>query len=176
MAIFVPWISATMGYTLNSDGSSMQNATISTEGGILRNSRGKMILAYSFFFGQGTNMCSESLALLVGLFLCEKIQVSNITVRCDSQILADMLNGKASIPWKISPVLKKITRYKGSVAGIKHCYREANSVADALAKEAYSHRSHRVYITEFQVPPNIWALISLDRTNVCNLRFSRIIS
>ena len=97
-AILVPWISASTGYTLNSDGSSMQNATKSSGGGILRNPGGKLILAYSFFFGQGTNMCAESLALLVGLFLCEKIQVSNITVRCDSKILADMLNGKASIP------------------------------------------------------------------------------
>ena len=118
-------------------------------------------------------MCAESLALLVGLFFCGKIQVSNITVRCDSKILADMLNGKASIPWKISPILKKISRYKRSVAEIKHCFREANSVADALANEAHLHGYHKVYVTESQVPTKIRALISLDRTHVCNFRFSR---
>ena len=170
------WNGAQSGYTLNTDGSATQNGLSSSGGGILRAPGGKIIFAYSLYFGQGTNMCAESLALLVGLIICDKLVITNINVRCDSKILVDMLNGKVSMPWHIRPIIKKISRYKGGILEFKHCFREANTVADALAKEGNTHHNNTIYTCVSQLTQQVRALISLDSMNVSNLRFSKYLS
>ena len=151
----------------------MNDGTSASGGGILRAPGGKMVYAYSFYFGQGSNMCAESLALLVGIYICDKLEIPNTTVLCDSRILVEMMKGKLSPPWHILPIIRKISRYKSIISEVKHYYREGNTVADALAKEAHSHLNNRISISESQLTPHMRALIFLDSMNVSNLRFSK---
>ena len=105
----VVWSSNTAGLILHYDGSSSDSKAAGE--GVFRDISGKMIFAYSVFFDQGTNMAAESLSLLCGLRLCEKMGVNNITVRIDCKVLIEMLNGDAAIPWKLRSIIKKISRY-----------------------------------------------------------------
>lgn len=63
------WQRPTTGYhKLNADGSARDG--VITGGGVVRDEQGKLIAAFSSFYGNGTNNESEFLALKVGVELC----------------------------------------------------------------------------------------------------------
>ena len=67
-----------------------------------------MIFAFSFYYGIGTNMSAECIALLIaGLIICEKIQVNNIVVKVDSKVMIEVVNENAIAPWNIRPLIRK---------------------------------------------------------------------
>ena len=170
-ALQVPWSAVQEGFILNTDESSMHQGTSAAGGGILRDYNDSLIFAFSSFFGYGTNMCAESISLMVGLSICNMFQVKKVEVRVDSKVLIDILNKKAMAPWHIQPLIRKISRYKHLVAGFVHCFRESNSVADALAKDAQHHRSTKFFTSMSQISAQVRALIHMDTTRVCNFRF-----
>ena len=108
-ALQVPWSIVQEGHILNTDGSSMFQGSMAAGGGILRDSNGGFIFAFSAFFGYGSNMCAETISLLVGLSICEKFQVNKVEVRADSKALIDILNKNAMAPWHIQPLIRKIS-------------------------------------------------------------------
>ena len=118
-------------------------------------------------------MCAETLSLLVGLSLCEKLQLCKVAVRCDSKALIDIVNERARPPWHIQPLIRKISRYKYFVSEVSHCFREANVVVDSLAKEAQSHRQTKIYTSLPQVSKHVRALILMDSWSICNFRFTK---
>lgn len=136
--IKISWIFPADGLKLNTDGSSRGNPGPASGGGILRDSSGSVIFAFSEYFDIKTNLQAEALALLLGLSICHQLNLNNITVECDSAPLIQMSLGKASVPWKLKVIFKKIARYKFRTKEFLHCYRQANTVADALANLAYS--------------------------------------
>lgn len=81
-------------------------------GGILRDSAGNMVLAFADSFGSKTSLQAEALALYMGVKLCCMLDLSNITIECDSAVLIDVLNGHAATPWKLKTVLNKLDRYR----------------------------------------------------------------
>lgn len=67
-----------------------------------------MVLAFADSFGSKTSLQAEALALYMGVKLCCMLDLSNITIECDSAVLIDVLNGHAATPWKLKTVLKKL--------------------------------------------------------------------
>lgn len=172
----VMWDKAPIGYTLNTDGSSILHSSSASGGGILRDSSGKFIFAFSAFFGYGSNMCAETLSLLVGLFICNKLQVQSVAIRCYSKIIIDMLAGSSRVPWHIQPLFRKISRYKSLITDAKHCYRESNSIADTLAKEAQQHKTFRFDSSISQTSNAVRTLIQMECWNSCKFRFTKNIA
>lgn len=104
-----------------------------------------MVLAFADSFGSKTSLQAEALALYMGVKLCCMLELSNITIECDSAVLIDVLNGHAATPWKLKTVLKKLDRYRHRFKNIVHCYREANRVADALTSLGHSCQHIQIF-------------------------------
>lgn len=93
----------------------------------------------SEYIGKTTNNVAEYTALIKGLQEALKHEVEEIEIFSDSELLVYQINGiykvrnKKLIPLyeKVKELLNKFKKYQ-----ISHIYREENSVADKLAKEA----------------------------------------
>ncbi|XP_071900959.1 uncharacterized protein [Coffea arabica] len=80
----VRWRAKEMGcLTLNTDGCSKGNPGWSGGGGVLRDSLGRPIMAFSAFFGKRLSLHAEALALLTGLQCVEK-GFTNVEIQSDS--------------------------------------------------------------------------------------------
>ncbi|XP_071933856.1 uncharacterized protein [Coffea arabica] len=71
--------------TLNTDGCSKGNPRWSGGGGVLRDSLGRPIVAFSAFFGKRLSLHAEALALLTGLQLCVERGFANVEIQSNSQ-------------------------------------------------------------------------------------------
>ena len=131
----VHWQSPVLGtFKLNTDGCSKGNPGLSGGGGILRDVSGPFIFAFAGCFGYGTSLQAEAKALLLGLQLCvQRTMVRQLVVESDSRLLIQILTNNSQCPWSISGEVEQcFTLSKGSIQ-FKHCYRQANKVADILA-------------------------------------------
>lgn len=78
-------------YKLNIDGSSRSESI--TGGGVLRDDRGNMIVIFSHYYGQGTNIMAEFLALRDGLELCKTLDVLQLDIESDSAVVVQAVRG-----------------------------------------------------------------------------------
>ncbi|KAH0712523.1 hypothetical protein KY289_008482 [Solanum tuberosum] len=74
-------------FKLNTNGSSLKNPDNIGEGGILRDSLGKMVYAFTIPLGVGTNNRVETLAAIHGLQWCVQHGYKNIILKVDSELL-----------------------------------------------------------------------------------------
>ncbi|CAA6655179.1 unnamed protein product [Spirodela intermedia] len=72
-------------WKLNVDGASQGNPGSSGGGGILRDSTGCILFAFSNFYNMQTNTVAEAMAIRDGLFLCEEQNITNIVLESDSK-------------------------------------------------------------------------------------------
>ncbi|XP_019248602.1 PREDICTED: uncharacterized protein LOC109227864 [Nicotiana attenuata] len=163
--IIVKWKKPPEGnYKLNTDGSC-------GAGGVIRDSRGQLVLAFSIYLGHGTNNWAESQAMLFGLQLCEANDLDNIQVETDSQILTSCMNRKTTTPWRMIQAvdtIKQVIDEKGFV--VQHCFREENKVADKLAALGHTHKRRLVYTNYERLPRVVRGLIQLDKWEMASFR------
>ncbi|KAH0746409.1 hypothetical protein KY285_008066 [Solanum tuberosum] len=74
-------------FKLNTDGNFLKNPDIIGGGGILRDSLGKMVYAFTIPLGVGTNNRVETLAAIHGLQWCVQHGYKNIILKVDSELL-----------------------------------------------------------------------------------------
>ena len=84
--------------TLNTDGCSKGNPGWSGGGGVLRDSLGRPIVAFSVFFGKRLSLHAEALALLTGLQLCVERGFANVEIQSNSQVLVGILQRRFRCP------------------------------------------------------------------------------
>ncbi|XP_071906030.1 uncharacterized protein [Coffea arabica] len=84
--------------TLNTDGCSKRNPGMSGRGGVVRDSNGQLMFAFSVFFGEQTSLRAEVLALLIGLRLCDGRGGATPFVQSDSAILVCILQQRFHCP------------------------------------------------------------------------------
>ncbi|XP_075076630.1 uncharacterized protein LOC142163259 [Nicotiana tabacum] len=121
-------------------------------------------MAYAIPMGQGTNNLAEAEALLFGLKWCVQQEYGLIIGKIDSLLLHNCIQGKWSTPWRINRVVMKVqtlVEQKGLI--IKHCFREANQVADKIA--SLSHQLEEVYIFTYfdTLPRQVKGLLNVER-------------
>ncbi|XP_077251044.1 uncharacterized protein LOC143890293 [Tasmannia lanceolata] len=76
---------------LNIDGASKGNPGEAGGGGVIRNEKSTVILAFSLYYEKGSNMVAETRALLNGLRCCKAFNMSKIIVESDSKVLIDLI-------------------------------------------------------------------------------------
>ncbi|KAF6142954.1 hypothetical protein GIB67_003910, partial [Kingdonia uniflora] len=87
-AIVVRWCKPPVGFfKLNTNGSAAEN--LCGVGGIVRNSRGVMVFAFSATLGSGTNTTAELYALLLGLQHCQQNKWFPLLVEVNSEVVAN---------------------------------------------------------------------------------------
>ena len=97
-------------------------------------------------------------------------------IESDSQVLVQMVLGKAEIPWKLRRVLGEIWELLGALPfQFKHVYRESNVVADFLASFAvHTGRCHEFFANDF-LPVAGRLLLQRDQGMLPTTRKKRVI-
>ncbi|XP_075091898.1 uncharacterized protein LOC142172040 [Nicotiana tabacum] len=151
-------------YKFNSDGSCVEGACGASR--VIRECNGTLVMVYSVYLGQGTSNWAEGHAMLLGLQHYISRGLDKIIVEADSKVLVSAINEESSTPWRLLQIvdkIKQIVSEKG--AAVKHCYREANKVADKLASISHLHKQA---ITG--LPRQIRGLHQLDRWEMASFR------
>lgn len=76
-------------FKLNVDGSSLENPSMAGGGGILRDADGKLVFAFSRFFGTCSNDATEIRAVLEGLKICKQLGYNCIDIEGDSKVVVN---------------------------------------------------------------------------------------
>ncbi|KAK2450588.1 hypothetical protein QL285_009701 [Trifolium repens] len=137
---------------LNVDGSSLGNPGPSGFVGVLRHSNGDWIFGFVGTVGISTILHVELLAIYNGLKVAWDQGHRNIICYSDSTLSLQLIDGKVN-PWHhYASILANITELVKRNWSIcfRHTKREANSVADFLAKTGAAGTSNW---TEMRTPP-----------------------
>ncbi|XP_042479159.1 uncharacterized protein LOC122060066 [Macadamia integrifolia] len=153
---------------LNFDGSSRGNPGRAGAGGIFRDHRGGVLGSYKIFMGVSGVFEAEIEGLMVGLMRAREMGIPCLWVETDSSAVAISIQ-QNKIPWFalqrwifLQPYLESIT-WK-----ITHNFREANSIADYLARDAAKTGISAINV---DVPANIKDFIRRDADGRPNYRF-----
>jgi ribonuclease HI len=139
MQIHVGWKPPSNGWVcLNIDGT-CKDGVIGC-GGVIRGNTGEWLHGFSKIIGRGEAYTAELWGVLEGMKLARRMNFNRVEVRIDSVEVVEDINhnraskgsGKALIR-SISDLLKDNWE-----VSIKHSYREANNLADALANYSFS--------------------------------------
>ncbi|KAK4707011.1 hypothetical protein R3W88_033425 [Solanum pinnatisectum] len=131
---------------LNTDGSALSNTGRIGAGGIIRDHRGEMILAFATPLGEGTNNQAEVRAAIFGMTWLLQIGYRNLM-----------------------DLIRQASRFK-----CKHTYREANTVADLLSKESHKMTSPSMYNSSQQLPKEAKGYYQLDIMEMASFRRRKI--
>lgn len=103
--------------------------------------------------GDGTSNCAEACALEFGINRWIQRGHNLIIGETDSLLLHNCISGIWPTPWRIANKVRQLKTLVESHRVItRHCFREANRVANRMA--ALSHNSEEVYIyTNFNTLP-----------------------
>lgn len=105
------------------------------------------------------------LALLEGLRLCAAFGTCGIDIEMDSKLVVDMLHDIVEWPWRLHQELSQAKLLLASVGGrLVHTFREANAVADSLAKIASTTSASHSF-TFSTLPLYVRGLLALDRVS-----------
>ncbi|KAH0646562.1 hypothetical protein KY284_034446 [Solanum tuberosum] len=159
-------------FKLNMDGSALSNPGSIGAGGVLRNSLGDIIFAFSTPLGEGTNNQAEVEAALFGLSWCVQLNYKNVILEVDSQLLVDWLMNNKSTPWSISPQMQQLHQVINQLTHFNciHTLREANFVADSLSKHSHQLTSPHVYFSSQQLPKLTATYLQQDHAGMASFR------
>ncbi|KAK7828809.1 putative ribonuclease h protein [Quercus suber] len=165
--IQVKWLQPLVNwFKLNSDGSSLGNPGRVGGGGLIRDANGAWIRGYARAIGWATSVAAELWALRDGIQLCISLNLLAVIVELDVQLLVDLLGKANDSSSSNNPILadckeglKLIPHVK-----IKHCFREVNKCADALARHgALLNVDYFVFLSP---PIKVLLLVNLDNSGV----------
>ena len=124
-------------FKANFDGASKGNLEISGYGGIIRNSYGEGIAAFSLPLGIQTNHLAEARAAYEAVKLDFDLGFRRIWLEGDSKNIIDCLKCINQPSWTISNIIEGTRAILDKFEGVYvcHVFREANSVADWFAND-----------------------------------------
>ncbi|KAK0585848.1 hypothetical protein LWI29_034921 [Acer saccharum] len=128
-------------FKLNVDSGSDGNPGSFGAGGILRDARGHALAGFAHSYGVTTNSIVEVLALFDGLRMVQQRGLQNLLVQSDSKVVVGWLNSGICNLWYMWDFWEEILYlFRALNCRIHHIYREANMVANFLAKESANSR------------------------------------
>ena len=151
---------------MNTNGSSLGNLGRAGGRGIIQNANGEWVGGFARAIGTTTSAVAELWALQDGLNMCIELNLPAVIIELDAKLVVDLLkkwggslNGNDVIVADCKESLKKIPR-----TIIKHCFREANKCADALARRGALFSQD---FLSFSFPPSdVALLLSLDSAGI----------
>ncbi|XP_043696732.1 uncharacterized protein LOC122647381 [Telopea speciosissima] len=145
---------------LHCDGS--LTADRATYGGFIRDDTGAAILAYAGKGDDDSILGMELLAILRGVTLCLQHDFRRASIRSDSKLAVDILNGTICCPWsmhvlkrRISSLLEQLQRKE-----IRHVWSEVNQPADFIA--AFDAGDGESILLPSDFPPELVEMIRDD--------------
>ena len=127
---------------LNTNGSALGNLGRAGGGSILRDDQGNWVAGFSKNIGFSTSFIAELWALRDGLTLCNNLNLNAVDIQIDAKAIVVLLsNSSYSNSFAMSIVddcMQLISQI--SQVQIGHCYHEANSCVDFLARIGSSQK------------------------------------
>ncbi|QMU56031.1 MAG: reverse transcriptase-like protein [Candidatus Mycalebacterium zealandia] len=123
----------------NIDGASKGNPGKSAIGVVITGADGKVISRIKKFIGTKTNNQAEYTALITALRAAANLGKTRLSVKTDSLLLANQMNGLWKVKHPDIAVLFKEAKEAEKLlkeVSISHVRREKNTIADGLANEA----------------------------------------
>lgn len=133
-------------YKLNVDGSARNDYI--TCGGVIRDEMGNAIVLFSYYYGEGTIMEAEYMALIDGLELCTSMGLSELDVESDSQVLVMAICIQDNSSWKHIHVLRRCLAIWRDYFKTKHIFRLANIVADGCTNWVHTRKTRKECYSE----------------------------
>lgn len=121
---------------LNTDGSSLGNPGLARGGGLIENEEGRWVVGFARKIGITTSFLAKLWTLRDGLSLCVSRSFVAVEVELDSKSIVDAISNLEYSNTFASPLMDDCSHFIKQVPQIcfKHCFREANRCADALAR------------------------------------------
>ncbi|XP_043696652.1 uncharacterized protein LOC122647297 [Telopea speciosissima] len=118
---------------LHCDGS--LTADRASYGGIIRDDAGVAIMAYAGKGDINSVLGMELFAILKGVTFCIQRNLLRVSIRSDSKLAVDILNGAVDCPWSMQILMDRIATLLQQLQRkeIKHVWRELNQLADFIA-------------------------------------------
>ena len=127
-------------FKLNTDGASLGNPGKAGGGGVIHNCNGNWVKGYKRRVGVATSIIAEFWALRDGLILADQLGITHLAVELDVKVIVQLVLSNNNSSRAYSPLLNDcrflLSRFQHFK--VNHVFREANRVADKLAKEGCS--------------------------------------
>ncbi|PKU83496.1 Putative ribonuclease H protein [Dendrobium catenatum] len=167
--IVVKWVKPVYPFVkLNSDGSVGSNTA--GMGGIIRNFKGDVIIAYASPLNHCKVIYAEMKGLAYWLEVCVRIGVTNFVIEVDALSLIQLLNNNIMCHPDFFYIMRKInTLMAGFNFNLIHIFREGSACADFLAKKG----SLLDDVEEFSgsnIPQQLCGLVRLDKLGLLYIR------
>ncbi|KAG2684189.1 hypothetical protein I3760_10G065300 [Carya illinoinensis] len=171
----VKWIKPQQGWVkLNIDGSSLGNPGQSGVGGVIRDTRGHLCIAYSMALGQGSNNYVELKGLLEGVRRCCQYGFFQVYIEVDSQLLVNWVTKGACNIWYLEDFLDELRACLACLDHrLTHVFRESNVVADFHAKQGVGGLTWDWFDEKEDLPSQLRGLLRMDRIGLPYLRLSK---
>ena len=137
--IRIRWEKPSPGWVhLNIDGSALGNPSKASCSGIIRNDREDWLGGFSRCIGVTTSFIAKLWALRDGLNLCHNMNLQDVDIQIDAKAAVDVISNPSFSNRIFMPIVddcRQLIAQPGQVR-IGHCYHEANSCANFLARKA----------------------------------------
>jgi hypothetical protein len=152
---------------LNTDASFLLNGK-SYYRGILRDHKGNLVFYYHGSLKATSSIEAEFLAMLIGCRICKHLNLAlgTIIVECDNSVLIDSINRRTCPLWYHVSKWIELIDYASKVHLFKHTFREANAVADYIAKSGKLWSNLNISFTTNNMTSICRKLIHLDQWDV----------
>ncbi|CAL4956198.1 unnamed protein product [Urochloa decumbens] len=171
--VLVQWAPPPPGwFKINFDGSVYNDGSRRASiGGAIRDSAGRVVLAFAETTEHSTVGIVEARAMIRGLRLALELGVDRVIAEGDDLVLAQLLRGEemqTRIPVAMQEeIIGLLRRFPGR--DVRHVYREGNQVAHTLCRQAY-HRPGVWGGGRVPLPPAVWEKAEDDRIGVVHER------
>jgi ribonuclease HI len=140
-------------------------------GGAIRDSAGRVVLAFAEETEHSTVGIVEARAMIRGLRLALALRLRRVVVEGDDLVLVQLLRGEETqtrIPVAMQEEIHGLLRCFAG-CDVRHVYREGNQVAHTLCRQAY--HGPGLWIGGLQALPSaVWEKIDDDRCGVAHER------
>ena len=155
---------------LNTDGAARGNPGQVGCGGLIRSENGDWLGGFSRSIGCTSSFMAELWGLRDGLNLYYDMHLSAVDVQLDAKAIVQLLANSSSANFSVLPLLEDCRHLISQIGQVRisHCFREANSCADFLARLG-SHQDSSFVL--FHDPPvGLLDLLSLDGAGLSHSR------
>lgn len=155
------WTAPTEGLKLNIDGCTT-NSKGTAGGGIIRDSNGSFIAAFTFFMENIVIPIPALESLLYAASWCRAQNWEIKETETISQNLVNIMQARTDPPWALTYKVRKIRAHLPPSSTIKLIPSSANGVAQALASWALSSKEGQIFSHPSELPPSLRSILSRD--------------